>query len=326
MADEEQEGGEAQRYRIGAVARLTGVRKETIRVWELRYGAVRPERTEGGFRLYSSLDVERLRCMRRLVEDGHAISTVAGLELSALQARLGRTESAPSRAGTSGPVRLVALGEAIADRLRRARREAPELELVASFSAWPEDPAGVAVLGADAAVLELPTLQAETVERLLAWIEASGVAHAVVVYHFATEAVVRRLETPRSSPIRGPVDAAQLHLALRLAFGPRRPVVAPLQARRLIESAGVEPRPPRFDAATIARVAAQASAVHCECPQHLAQLISGLLAFEAYCRECEHLSAEDGSFHVALERATASAREGLEAALEHLIRLESLEV
>jgi methanogenic corrinoid protein MtbC1 len=50
-----------------------------LRAWERRYQVVVPTRSEGGQRLYSDLDIERLRKLRRLVEAGHAISRLARL-------------------------------------------------------------------------------------------------------------------------------------------------------------------------------------------------------------------------------------------------------
>ncbi|MBU6291922.1 MAG: MerR family DNA-binding transcriptional regulator, partial [Burkholderiales bacterium] len=39
---------------IGATSRETGIHVSTIRMWEARYGVLRPVRTEGGARRYSS--------------------------------------------------------------------------------------------------------------------------------------------------------------------------------------------------------------------------------------------------------------------------------
>ena len=43
-----------------------------------------PTRTEGGQRLYSDLDIERLSRLRRLTERGHAIGRIASLPLDEL--------------------------------------------------------------------------------------------------------------------------------------------------------------------------------------------------------------------------------------------------
>jgi len=77
------------RYPIRAVSKLTGISVDTLRAWERRYAVVEPERDERG-RLYSEADVERLKLLRQLVEQGHAIGRVAGLtsdELRALSTR-----------------------------------------------------------------------------------------------------------------------------------------------------------------------------------------------------------------------------------------------
>ena len=70
---------EMPKYRIGAVSRLTGLSADVVRVWERRYGAIRPRRSDGGSRLYSDADIARLRQLRQAVEFGHAIGQVAKL-------------------------------------------------------------------------------------------------------------------------------------------------------------------------------------------------------------------------------------------------------
>lgn len=67
------------KYRIGAVSRLTGLSSDVVRVWERRYKAINPQRSDGGSRLYSDTDIARLRKLRQAVELGHAIGQVAKL-------------------------------------------------------------------------------------------------------------------------------------------------------------------------------------------------------------------------------------------------------
>lgn len=56
---------------IGAVERETGLQKDTLRVWERRYGFPKPARDDAGERLYTLEDVTRLRLIRRLMDQGH---------------------------------------------------------------------------------------------------------------------------------------------------------------------------------------------------------------------------------------------------------------
>ena len=57
-------------FRIQTAAELSGVPAATLRAWERRYGIPVPRRTASAYRLYTSDDVEQVRRMRDLVEEG----------------------------------------------------------------------------------------------------------------------------------------------------------------------------------------------------------------------------------------------------------------
>jgi MerR family transcriptional regulator, light-induced transcriptional regulator len=65
--------------RIGELSRRSGVSPELLRAWERRYGLLRPTRSAGGLRLYSLDDLERVRQMRRHLDDGLAAAQAAAL-------------------------------------------------------------------------------------------------------------------------------------------------------------------------------------------------------------------------------------------------------
>lgn len=67
------------RHPIRVAAKRSGLTPAALRAWERRYQAVHPGRSEGGQRLYSDRDVERLRTLRALTEVGRPISMVAEL-------------------------------------------------------------------------------------------------------------------------------------------------------------------------------------------------------------------------------------------------------
>jgi DNA-binding transcriptional MerR regulator/methylmalonyl-CoA mutase cobalamin-binding subunit len=58
-------------YNIAAVERDTGLSKDTLRVWERRYGFPKPRRDQHDERLYSLPDLEKLRLLRLLIDYGH---------------------------------------------------------------------------------------------------------------------------------------------------------------------------------------------------------------------------------------------------------------
>jgi DNA-binding transcriptional MerR regulator len=67
---EVQVGGDEPLYNIGVVARMTGVSMATLRAWERRYGFPESNRTSGGHRLYTEMDVMRLRWVKARIDDG----------------------------------------------------------------------------------------------------------------------------------------------------------------------------------------------------------------------------------------------------------------
>ena len=82
---------------IAAVERDTGLSKDTLRVWERRYGFPVPERDAVGERLYPLDQVERLRILKRLLDLGHRPGKVVGLPLEELR-RLSQASSGGARA------------------------------------------------------------------------------------------------------------------------------------------------------------------------------------------------------------------------------------
>ena len=93
------EASQGARHPIGVVAERTGLSPEVLRVWERRYEAVRPLRTDGGQRLYSDADVSRLRLLRLATQGGRSIGSVARLPEGELARLVGEDEEA--RAGLS---------------------------------------------------------------------------------------------------------------------------------------------------------------------------------------------------------------------------------
>jgi hypothetical protein len=56
------------------------------------------------------------------------------------------------------------------------------------------------------------------------------------------------------------------------------------------------------------------------------QLVTSLVAFETYSRECENRNADDAALHAFLNVATARARSMLEAALARVVEAEGIDV
>ena len=71
---------------IASVERETGLSKDTLRMWERRYGFPTPERDANGERLYAPLQVRRLSQIKRLMDRGHRPGKLLTLDETALLA------------------------------------------------------------------------------------------------------------------------------------------------------------------------------------------------------------------------------------------------
>lgn len=124
MSNDDQPDRLAPRHPVRVVASRTGLSPHVLRAWERRYGVVSPTRSEGGQRLYSDLDLERLTLLHGLTAEGTPISQVAQLPLEQLR-RLALARPVPPPLNGNGDAaasREHALEAAQAldpDRLRR---------------------------------------------------------------------------------------------------------------------------------------------------------------------------------------------------------------
>lgn len=99
---------------IAAVERDTGLSKDTLRVWERRYGFPLPQRDAQGERSYPLDQVEKLRIVRRLMDGGHRPGRVVGMPIDELR-RLSESSPEPVR----GPAIAAAPLEPVAPALNQ---------------------------------------------------------------------------------------------------------------------------------------------------------------------------------------------------------------
>ena len=104
-----------QNYRIGLTTQITGIRPETLRAWERRYEVVKPIRTDAGDRLYTQADIDRLLLIKKLVDNGDAISAVANLNIENLEKRISSCKTALSSVGKND-LNFILLGRTILDK------------------------------------------------------------------------------------------------------------------------------------------------------------------------------------------------------------------
>ncbi len=323
----EQENRAPTHYRIGAVSRMTGISPDALRIWERRYAAVSPQRSPGGGRLYSPQDVARLRLMKQLVNAGDAISEVAALDLDALQSRTTeaqRLPSAPRVLTEAEACRVLLVGESLAREIQAAGDAFTGITPVARYNDVADFEARAGDAEADVVVIEAATLHEDTAKRVVDWLTRAKVAHAVMVYRYASTEALRRLPASKCSALRAPVDARTLQAHCLSVMHAVSAVPAPAATEGAVV---VQPAPPRrYDDEKLSQLAALSSTVKCECPKHLAELIAGLSGFERYSAECESRSPRDAALHAYLHATASQARHMIEDALDHVIEIEDIEL
>ena len=82
-------------HRIHRVAKLTGLSKDVVRVWERRYGLVKPLRSANRYREYTDEDVALLRFLKEELDRGQTIGALAVEGRDSLLQRM-RASSAPT--------------------------------------------------------------------------------------------------------------------------------------------------------------------------------------------------------------------------------------
>lgn len=301
-------------YRIGAAERLSGVPAVTIRMWERRYTAVNPKRTESGDRVYSRDQIERLAKLRRLVDAGQAISTVAGLSDEALEQRL--ADCAGLQTSPKQPLSVALVGRNLLEEWHRMVEEEPGLIL--SFVA---DSIGAAMRDdtrmADTLIIAEDAIPPGGTEPIRLLMQHHNASSVMLVYQFATRADLQRLRTWGVHTVRSPLRAGQMRQTL-FGLAGRAPKLAE-QATEIASLALREPPPRLYTPEELADISRRALSVRCECPEHLVELVNKLAAFEDYSKRCESSSPSDAALHTFLHGMSAQVRRTVEDALEHVV-------
>ena len=326
-------------FRSGAVARMAGMPVATLRIWEQRYQAVRPITAVSGHRLYSSADVERATLLRQLTAQGHAIGLLAALETEEMREMVHAAEVSVSTnrpsANKLAPMRVVVVGKALASRLQRLidrQPVAPALQMVAVFDTLAD--AAVAALHITNPVVDLllwqsVSLQSDARHELRVTQDAWQAPAAAVLYRFSSVTARAELASVGAAVMYEPVDDDSLRQWLASLSGVKAPsdaIVASTDPTITIAKGLTQQtvNPPRFADDALTQFAGLSSAVACECPSHLAELLLQVSYFETYSSECANKSETDAQLHAYLQQVAGTARMLFEKALEQVAIAEGL--
>jgi DNA-binding transcriptional MerR regulator len=297
----------------------------TLRIWETRYGAFSPVKTEGKQRLFEELDVSKALLLKQLTNEGHSISAIANLALEQLRHMTNlKHQGHPQLATNGAPLTLTVVGLGMANRIESKKFAAGLQQTTIKISHVVEDLAAAAdaVLAEPSQVLliKVNTLQTEVHKTIQALIQKHQFAQTIVIYNFAPESVVAAMKFSGLIVRREPISDSELAELIQS-------VLFVDQARaQEFGTSGAVISSRKYSDETLARVAGISTQVLCECPRHVAELIAQLASFEEYSQECLNKNADDAHLHAYLRSISGSARSLFENALEKIAQHEGIDL
>ena len=297
----------------------------TLRIWETRYGAFSPVKTEGRQRLFAEQDVSKALLLKQLSQNGHGISAIANLDLEQLRRMSNPPHHRPQNLTVNGqPVLLAVVGLSMANRIESKKFAAGLKQNQIKVTDVLIDLA--AATKADLThkpqvlLVKVNTLQYSVHADIQALIAKHHFAQTIVVYNFAPEAVVQAMKFSGLIVRREPISDIELAELLQSVL-----FVDPERAQEFGTSGSVIAAR-KYSDATLSRVAGISTDVLCECPRHVAELIAQLASFEQYSQECLNRNEEDAHLHAYLRSISGSARSLFENALEKIAAHEGIDL
>ncbi|WNG44559.1 hypothetical protein F0U60_10970 [Archangium minus] len=217
-------------------------------------------------------------------------------------------------------VKLALLGDTYPTQLHVNSRALQGLEVVWAGTTLESFRANVPGLRPQVLALDFVDLGKIPEKLVPELLELTGAQHALVSYRLTNHVMLQALTSPRIRFVQGPLPLSLLHVHVHRALDELRQA----NDKAATASPPRTPRPPRFTHEQLGQLLEIVTKVKCECPNHLARLVSGLLSFEEYSRTCESQDEKDQRIHALLYRQTTSAREAMEDGLVALLEHENI--
>lgn len=301
-------------YGIGTVARLTGLKPDTLRVWERRYGLGASRKSETGRRQYTQADLEHLQLVAALIESGSRIGEIASSDRKTLEMLCRR--QAGSAVLPPPKARVLFLGPTLCDWIDDHQGCLANVDASLARMVLQEVvPGSLAVeKPLDALVVECPTVSAAQLERVAALTTALEPARILVASRCHHQQWLRELEQRDITALELPPDPARLVFEIARTVAEKETAAGNTDLGDLV---AVKPR--EFSPEQLSAARALRSSLDCECPCHLSDLIGALADFEDYSASCSVENWRDAAVHACIYVYAGQARWLLERALRAVL-------
>lgn len=307
------------------MSKAAGIPVSTLRIWETRYSAFSPVKTAGKQRLYEEQDVSKALLLKQLSHAGHAISAIAPLELISLRRLSSQSQPVPSPDALTGQaVSLAVVGLNLANRLESHNfalsLKQHRIQVTDVWADLPTASKAELLNPPQVLLIKVNSLSASVHEAIQALTHQHRFAQTIVIYHFAPESVVQAMKLSGLIVRREPLSDNELAELLQSVL-----FVDSVRAQEFGTTGSVITSR-KYSEATLSRVAGISTNVLCECPRHVAELISQLASFEEYSQDCLNNKAEDAHLHAYLTSISGTARALFENALEIIAAHEGIDL
>ncbi|WP_241521166.1 MerR family transcriptional regulator [Kineobactrum sediminis] len=303
-------------YGIGTVARLTGLKPDTLRVWERRYGLGASYKSPTGRRQYTQSDLEHMQIIAALVNNGSRIGEIASTERKTLEMLLrGRGKNGRAAVPAAKP-RVVFVGDQLCEWLDEHQGCLANVNALLVRTAladigtdfYPQ------IGTADSLVVECTNLGGTQVRQLGDLMQALDVERAVVCYQFANERWLTALEEQNIAATTFPPDPAYLAYELARSIADKTRSAGDSNLGELMTA-----KPRQFNELQLRGARQLKNALDCECPRHIADLIRSLASFEDYSASCSVENWNEAAVHACVYAYAAQARWLMEKALQAVL-------
>ena len=303
-------------YSIGTVARLTGLKPDNLRAWERRYGLGASHKSATGRRQYTQSDLDHLQLIAALVNDGARIGEIANSERKTLEMLLRQRGIRGREALSKSKPRAVFVGAALCKWLdsHQGCISGVDARLARMDIAAIEESAFAALKDSDVMVLECASLSRASVTRIKSLHDDALAKRIIVVYQFGNTQWLEDLEAAGIAAMAFPPDAGKLAFAIARNIADSEVSAGEGNFGELMTA-----KPRQFGAVELAAAASLESTLNCECPKHIAQLITALIAFEEYSASCSVDNWHEAAVHSCIYTYAGQARHLMEKALRTVL-------
>ena len=303
-------------YGIGTVARLTGLKPDTLRVWERRYGLGASYKSPSGRRQYTQADLEHLQLVSALVNDGARIGEIAASDRKTLEVLIrGRGNKLDRFIPTAKP-KVMFVGRELCAWLDQhqgcissvsallLRQQLTEID-----DALPLESDDIALV-----VVDCPALSTAHIDRIEALAKRLGAARFMVTYRLANDRWLSELNRRGAQALEFPTEPARLAYEMGQLLVEMDTSQGEFNLGEL-----VNPKARAYGDGELAAAAKLKSLLDCECPRHIVDLITQLNQFEEYSTQCGVENWTDAAVHACIYAYTNQARHLMEKALKAIL-------